>query len=68
MPMDVLRQRSVVPPSRATTAADAIVPLAVVASGAAGLIFELVWMYWCGLLLGNTVWAASIVFSSFMAG
>jgi predicted membrane-bound spermidine synthase len=37
-------------------------------SGAAGLIFEIVWFYRCGLLLGNTVWATSIVLSSFMGG
>jgi spermidine synthase len=48
--------------------AETIVQLAFFASGAAGLIFELVWVYWCGLLLGNTVWATSIVLSSFMAG
>ena len=41
---------------------------ALVASGAAGLIFEMVWFYRSGLVLGNTVWAASIVLSSFMAG
>jgi spermidine synthase len=64
MPMAFLRQRRVV--SRRHV--DAIVQVAFVASGAAGLIFELVWVYWCGLLLGNTVWAASIVLSSFMAG
>src|SRR3954468_7180531 len=37
-------------------------------SGAAGLIFEIVWFYRCGLVFGNSVWAASIVLSSFMAG
>jgi predicted membrane-bound spermidine synthase len=42
--------------------------LAFVVSGAAGLIFELVWFYQASLVLGNTVWAGSIVLSSFMAG
>ncbi len=28
----------------------------------------MVWVYRCGLLFGNTVWAASIVLSSFMGG
>src|SRR5437870_11079457 len=42
--------------------------LAFFLSGAAGLIFELVWFDRCGLVLGNTVWATSIVLSSFMAG
>jgi spermidine synthase len=37
-------------------------------SGAAGLIFEIVWFYRCGLVLGSTVWAASITLSSFMGG
>ncbi|HEV3058332.1 MAG TPA: fused MFS/spermidine synthase [Vicinamibacterales bacterium] len=37
-------------------------------SGAAGLIFEMVWLYRCGLVFGNTVWAASITIASFMAG
>jgi spermidine synthase len=37
-------------------------------SGAAGLIFEIVWFYRCGLVFGNTVWAASITLSSFMGG
>src|SRR5882762_972414 len=37
-------------------------------SGAAGLIFEMVWFHLAGLVLGNSVWSASIVLSSFMAG
>ena len=37
-------------------------------SGAAGLIFEVVWFVRCGLVFGNSVWATSIVLSSFMAG
>jgi spermidine synthase len=46
----------------------AVLSLAFFLSGAAGLIFEIVWFYRCGLLLGNTVWATSIVLSSFMGG
>jgi len=42
--------------------------LAFVASGAAGLIFEMVWFYRASLVFGNSIWAASIVLSSFMAG
>jgi spermidine synthase len=42
--------------------------LAVMMSGAASLIFEMVWFYRASLVLGNSVWAASIVLSSFMAG
>ena len=68
MPMAFLRQRRDASSGHGTPPADAIVQVAFVASGAAGLIFELVWVYWCGLLLGNTVWAAAIVLSSFMAG
>src|SRR5712671_5497473 len=37
-------------------------------SGAAGLIFEIVWFHLAGLVLGNSVWSTSIVMSSFMAG
>jgi spermidine synthase len=37
-------------------------------SGAAGLIFEMVWFHIAGLVLGNSVWSTSIVMSSFMAG
>jgi predicted membrane-bound spermidine synthase len=37
-------------------------------SGTAGLIFEVVWFYRCGLVFGNTAWATSIVLSSFMGG
>jgi len=38
------------------------------ASGAASLIFEAVWFHRCGLVFGNSVWATSLVLSSFMAG
>ena len=37
-------------------------------SGAAGLAFEMVWLHRAGLVFGNSVWAAAIVLSSFMAG
>jgi spermidine synthase len=36
-------------------------------SGAAGLIFEVVWFNRSGLVFGNSIWAASLVLSSFMA-
>jgi len=42
--------------------------LAVILSGAAGLIFQIVWLYECGLAFGNSLWAATIVLSSFMGG
>lgn len=38
------------------------------ASGAAGLIFEVVWFHRCGLVFGNSVWSTSVVLSSFMGG
>src|SRR3954462_12727499 len=47
---------------------DLALSIAFFLSGAAGLIFEIVWFYRCGLVFGNSVWAASIVLSSFMAG
>jgi predicted membrane-bound spermidine synthase len=37
-------------------------------SGAASLIFEVVWLHRCGIVFGNSVWATSVVLSSFMAG
>jgi spermidine synthase len=49
-------------------ATEAALSLIFFVSGAAGLIFEIVWFYRCGLVFGNTVWAASITLSSFMGG
>jgi spermidine synthase len=46
----------------------AAVSLAYFLSGAAGLIFEVVWFHRASLVFGNSVWAASLVLSSFMAG
>ena len=37
-------------------------------SGASALIFETLWFRQAGLVLGNSVWAGSMVLSSFMAG
>lgn len=37
-------------------------------SGASSLIFEILWFYRCGLAFGNSIWATSIVLSSFMGG
>src|SRR5437764_6958915 len=59
------RKRSI---DRAGSKSEFLLSLAFFLSGAAGLIFEMVWVYRCGLLFGNTVWAASIVLSSFMGG
>jgi hypothetical protein len=42
--------------------------LAFFLSGAAGLIFEMVWLHRCGLVFGNSVDAAAVVLSSFMGG
>ena len=42
--------------------------LAFFLSGAAGLIFQVVWFYRAGLAFGNGVWAITVVLSSFMAG
>ncbi len=38
------------------------------ASGAAALVFETLWFRCAGLVMGNTVWASTLVLSSFMAG
>jgi spermidine synthase len=52
-------------PSRVS---DRAIPLVFFASGASGLIFEVVWFERCGLVFGNSVVATSLVLSSFMAG
>ena len=41
---------------------------AVFASGAAALIFQIVWLHEAGLVFGNGVWATSLVLASFMGG
>ncbi len=38
------------------------------ASGAAGLIFEMLWFRLAGLSFGNTVWAGTAVLAAFMGG
>ncbi len=37
-------------------------------SGAAGLIFEMVWFHRSGLVFGGSAWATTLVLSSFMGG
>lgn len=37
-------------------------------SGAAGLIFQIVWFYRCGLVFGSSVASATVVLSGFMGG
>jgi hypothetical protein len=37
-------------------------------SGAAALLFETLWFRQAGLAFGNSVWASSLVLTSFMAG
>ena len=37
-------------------------------SGAAGLVFEMVWFHRSALVFGSSVWATSLVLSSFMGG
>ena len=56
-----------------STAADGPVPartlsVAFFASGASGLIFEIVWFHRLGLVFGQSVGATSIVLASFMGG
>jgi spermidine synthase len=47
---------------------NAVLCLVVFASGAAALLFETLWFRQAGLMLGNSVWATSLVTSSFMGG
>jgi predicted membrane-bound spermidine synthase len=42
--------------------------IAFFASGWAALLFETLWFRQAGLLLGNSVWASSLVLAAFMAG
>jgi predicted membrane-bound spermidine synthase len=46
----------------------ALLSLVFFVSGAAALIFETLWFRQAGLMLGNSVWASSLVTSSFMGG
>ena len=43
-------------------------PLAFLASGAAALLFEVLWFRALGRVLGNTVWVAALVLTAFMLG
>ena len=43
-------------------------PLAFFASGAAALLFEVLWFRAFGRVLGNTVWAGALVLTAFMLG
>ncbi len=43
-------------------------PLAFFVSGAAGLLFEVLWFRGLGRALGNTVWAGTLVLAAFMLG
>jgi spermidine synthase len=37
-------------------------------SGGSALLFETLWFHQAGLAFGNSVWASSVVLSSFMIG
>ncbi len=45
-----------------------VLPAAFFLSGAAGLIFQVTWLYRCGLVLGSSMAAVTVVLSGFMAG
>src|SRR5439155_10640943 len=47
---------------------DAPLSLAFFLSGAAGLIFQVVWFHRAGLVFGSSLWAVTVVLSSFMGG
>jgi predicted membrane-bound spermidine synthase len=47
---------------------NALLCLAFCASGCASLLFETLWFRQTGLVLGNSVWASSLVTASFMGG
>jgi MFS family permease len=45
-----------------------MVSLVFLATGAAGLAYEVVWTRWLELLLGSSTWAATAVLAAFMGG
>jgi predicted membrane-bound spermidine synthase len=47
---------------------EALLSAVLFCSGAAAVAFQTLWFRQAGLVLGNTVWASSIVLASFMAG
>ena len=64
-----MRSRNPSPDSRAVNAGTAVRFHAVIfASGVSALIFQTLWFRQAGLAFGNSVWASSLVLSSFMAG
>src|SRR5712692_4875133 len=56
------------PIARRPVTSRAILAAIFFASGAASLVFEVVWFHRCGLVFGNSLWSTSIVLSSFMGG
>jgi spermidine synthase len=46
----------------------AVVSVVLFLSGASALLFETLWLRLSGLAFGNSVWAAALILSSFMAG
>lgn len=55
-------------PSRYTKVRIAILSGILFLSGVGALIFETLWLRLSGLAFGNSVWAAALILSSFMAG
>src|SRR3954462_7774277 len=45
-----------------------LLAVALFLSGVSALIFETLWLRLSGLAFGNSVWAAALILSSFMAG
>jgi predicted membrane-bound spermidine synthase len=46
----------------------ALISFVFAGSGAAGLMFEIAWMHRTALVFGSSIWATSLILSSFMAG
>ncbi len=46
----------------------AIVSIVLFLSGSSALLFETLWLRLSGLAIGNSIWAAALILSSFMAG
>jgi spermidine synthase len=64
----VSQGRHASPSVRRENARVAVLSVGLFFSGAGALIFETLWLRLSGLAFGNSIWAAALILSSFMAG
>jgi hypothetical protein len=63
-----MRKRDDALDGRLVTSRNAVLHAVIFASGVSALVFETLWFRQAGLAFGNSVWASSLVLSSFMGG